>query len=148
MMSKKLIWLFVIAAALTMIAACRPTIGSGEAISTAPPTQATTGVYQTLTIDAFAAILANNRDDYTILNVHIPYAGEIEGTDANVPYNNIEALTTALPDKNAPIILYCRSGNMSEQASRALLELGYIQVWDVPGGMNAWRESGRDLVNE
>ena len=53
-----------------------------------------------------------------------------------------------LPDKDAPIVLYCRSGSMSEQASRELIERGYTQVYDVPGGMNAWRSSGRDLVNQ
>ena len=62
-----------------------------------------------------------------------------------IPYNDIEALTSALPDKNAPIILYCRSGRMSEEASRALVELGYTQIWDVPGGMNAWQASEREL---
>jgi rhodanese-related sulfurtransferase len=144
---EKLMRVFVIAGTLAIVAACRPTNTSSEATATTTPAQSTAGVYQTLTIDAFADILANNPEGYTILNVHIPYAGEIEGTNANVPYNDIEALTTALPDKNALIILYCRSGNMSEQASHALLELGYTQVWDVPGGMNAWRENGRELIN-
>jgi len=45
------------------------------------------------------------------------------------------------------VILYCRSGNMSEQASRALVEQGYTQVWDVPGGMVAWQNSGRKLID-
>lgn len=145
---EKLMRVFVIAGTLAIVAACRPANNSSEAATTASPTQEPTGVYQTLTIDTFADILANNPEDYTILNVHIPYAGEIEGTNVNVPYNDIEALTAVLPDKDAPIILYCRSGNMSEQASHALLELGYTQVWDVPGGMNAWRENGRELVND
>ena len=107
-----------------------------------------TGVYRILTIDEFADIVANRSSDYTIINVHIPYAGEIEGTDADIPYNDVDALTAALPDKIAPIILYCRSGRMSEEASRALIDLGYTQVWDVPGGMNAWQSSGRELINK
>lgn len=145
---EKLIRVSAVAVALALMTACRPTNDSSQAVSTIPPTQGTTGVYQTLAIDAFADILANNPDDYTIVNVHIPYAGEIEGTDANIAYNDIEALTAALPDTDALIILYCRSGNMSEQASHALLQLGYTQIWDVPGGMNAWQESGRELTND
>jgi len=35
---------------------------------------------------------------------------------------------------------------MSEEASRALIELGYTQIWDVLGGMNAWQTSGRELI--
>lgn len=146
-------WILPFLALIPVLAACSPgAAGNGEA---AIPTGArdadagvSAGVYQTLTVDAFADILANNADDYTIINVHIPYAGEIEGTDANIAFNDLDALLAALPDRNAPVILYCRSGNMSEQASRALLEQGYTQVWDVPGGMNAWQASGRALIGD
>ncbi len=103
---------------------------------------------QTLTIDAFADILANQSDAYTVINVHIPYEGEVEETDAHIPYNDLDALTAALPDKDAPIILYCRSGRMSAEASEELVELGYTQVWDVPGGMNAWADSGREIIDQ
>lgn len=105
-------------------------------------------VYQSLGVDDFGQILATQPEDYIIVNVHIPYEGEIEGTDFNIAYNDIEALTAALPDRDAPIILYCRSGNMSHEASLRLLELGYSQVWDLAGGMNAWRDSGRGLLND
>lgn len=106
------------------------------------------GQYQTLSIDEFAAIVENQADDYQIINVHIPYAGEVVNTDANIPYNDLDALTAAIASKDSPVILYCRSGNMSEQASRALVELGYRQVWDVPGGMAAWQASGYELVDK
>jgi rhodanese-related sulfurtransferase len=106
------------------------------------------GVYRTLTIDEFAEILASQSGAYTVVNVHIPYEGEVEETDLQVPYNDIDALTAALPDKNASIILYCRSGRMSEEASRALVDLGYTQVWDVPGGMVAWQSSGREILDK
>lgn len=102
-------------------------------------------VYRTLTLDQFADIVANQSSEYAVINVHVPYAGEIEGTDTHTPYNDIEALMAFLPNKEAPIILYCASGRMSEEASRNLIRQGYTQVWDVPGGMNAWRASGREL---
>lgn len=102
--------------------------------------------YQTLTLDEFAAALEQESDTYTVVNVHIPYEGEVPNTDLQIAFNDLDALTSALPDRNAPIILYCRSGNMSEQAAHALAELGYTNVWDVPGGMNAWQNSGRTLL--
>ncbi|MEO8393766.1 MAG: rhodanese-like domain-containing protein [Chloroflexota bacterium] len=120
--------------------------GLSSAQSTTPEAQ-NTG-YRTLTIDQFADILANQSDAYTVVNVHIPYAGQIAGTDLLIPYDDVKALTAILRDKNAPIILYCRSGRMSEETSRALIELGFTQVWDVPGGMNAWTASGRQLRQE
>jgi rhodanese-related sulfurtransferase len=104
-------------------------------------------VAHTLSIDEFAAVLENEPDTYTIVNVHIPYEGEIDGTDLKIAYNDLNALAAALPDKDAPIILYCRSGNMSAQATQALVERGYNQVYDVPGGMVAWQTSGREIVD-
>lgn len=104
--------------------------------------------YRTLSIDQFADIVEHRADEYEIINVHIPYAGEVANTDANIPYNDLEALMAAIPDKNAPVILYCRSGNMSKQAARALLDQGYTHIWDVPGGISAWQASGRALIDK
>lgn len=116
--------------------------------ASAPASEPAAGDYRTLSIDEFADIVENRADEFQIINVHIPYAGEVANTDANIPYNDLDALTSAIPSKDAPVILYCRSGNMSEQASRALIEQGYTQVWDVPGGMAAWQSSGRDLADK
>lgn len=135
---------FVLLTAFLM-GACSSTDDATQTISVNDPVP--TATYRTLSIDDLADVMANTNRAHTVINVHIPYQGELEGTDSNIAFNDIEALTTALPDKNAPIILYCRSGNMSEQATRDLVELGYTQVYDVPGGMNAWQSSGRTLVN-
>lgn len=138
--------LFVI---VFVVAACSPTASTGSDSDTAAdtPLMGRPGTYQAMSVDELADILATQPDTYNILNVHIPYAGEIAGTDANVPYNDLDALMATLPDKNVPVIVYCRSGSMSEQAARRLLAQGYTQVWDVSGGMNAWQASGRDLMD-
>jgi rhodanese-related sulfurtransferase len=132
---------FIAVGLFVFLAACSPSANSDS-----PTQEAASGSYQTLTIDEFASIIDSQDERYTIVNVHIPYEGEVAATDAHIPYNDIEALTDALPDKDAPIILYCRSGRMSEEASRALIDLGYTQVWDVPGGMIAWEQSARELL--
>lgn len=129
-----------------LVASCSPADSTGQAVATNAPEEAA-AVYRTMSIDELAEVVADPDRAYTVVNVHIPYAGEIEGTDYNIAFNDIDALTTTLPDKDATIILYCRSGNMSEQASRELVELGYTQVYDVPGGMVDWQSSGRTLVD-
>ena len=42
-----------------------------------------------------------------------------------------------LPDLDAKILVYCRSGNRSAQAARKLISLGYTNVYDF-GGINNW----------
>ena len=46
-------------------------------------------------------------------------------------------LTTLLPDKNAEIFVYCRSGRRSAQAAKLLTDLGYTAVTDF-GGILDW----------
>ncbi len=122
-----------------IIAACSPATPNAPAIIVEPR-------YQTLTLDEFSAILEREPDAYTVVNVHIPYEGEVLNTDLQIAYDDVDSLTSALPDRNAPIILYCRSGRMSREASEALVALGYTNISDVPGGMNAWQASGRTLL--
>ena len=42
-----------------------------------------------------------------------------------------------LPDKEQLIMVYCRSGNRSKQASGKLVKLGYTNIVDF-GGINSW----------
>ena len=80
-----------------------------------------------------------------VVNVHVPYAGEIAGTDAFIAFDAI-VTNKRLPNKQAPILLYCRSGRMSKIAGEALTRAGYTNVADLLGGMDAWAKSGRKVL--
>lgn len=86
-------------------------------------------------------------DAETVMNVHIPFEGEITGTDLSMPYNALEV--SKLPaDKSAKLLVYCMTGNMSAEATATLIDLGYTDVVELDGGMEAWRASGRTLMNK
>ena len=85
-----------------------------------------------------------------VLNTHTPYQGEIEGTDLVIEdWQNIALYKDKLPqDKNKKILVYCRSGRMSSSASQQLIDLGYKNIYDLEGGMDAWVENGKKLISK
>ena len=78
-----------------------------------------------------------------VIDTHIPEQEHILGTDVVIPYNRLEEGRGSLPeDKDTPIAVYCRSGSMSAEAAGTLREMGYTTIYDLEGGVNAWREAG------
>lgn len=82
--------------------------------------------------------------DFKLIDVHIPEQKHIPKTDAFIPFNEIEKIIAALPDKNEKIVLYCRSGSMSRQVAKNLVELGYTNVFQLDEGLNGWISEGRE----
>jgi len=103
------------------------------------------GSYTDVSVKGLTSMLENK--DFEFINVHIPYAGEIEQTDTFVPFDQVEQNISSFPsDKDAKIVVYCRSGGMSAISARDLVRLGYTNVFNLDGGMNAWVASGQELL--
>jgi rhodanese-related sulfurtransferase len=102
------------------------------------------GSYLNITPATLNAILV--KKDFLFVNVHIPYEGEIALTDAFIPYDQTKASLDKYPaEKSAKIVVYCRSGRMSDIAARELVRQGYTQVLNLDGGMIEWEKSGLAL---
>jgi len=95
--------------------------------------------YRQITMDE-AVVMMEEENNYIILDVrtheefsekHIPGA-------INIPNETIGTEEIPdLPDKDQLIMVYCRSGNRSKQASEKLVKSGYTNIVEF-GGINDW----------
>ena len=96
--------------------------------------------YRSITMDAAVTMMAEE-SGYIILDVRRPdefAAGHIPNA-INVPNETIgTAEIPELPDKNQLIMVYCRSGRRSKEASEKLVKLGYTNIVEF-GGILDWK---------
>lgn len=98
-----------------------------------------TSVYEQISAEK-AKELMDNEKSVIILDVRTPeeYAEGHIPDAVNVPNETIDSeMPEELPDKDALILVYCRSGNRSVQASEKLAEIGYTNIKEF-GGINDW----------
>jgi molybdopterin/thiamine biosynthesis adenylyltransferase/rhodanese-related sulfurtransferase len=63
----------------------------------------------------------------------------------HIPRGHLESqVETKLPDKSAPVVVYCAGGTRSAFAAETLGLLGYTDVVSMAGGFNKWKNEGRD----
>jgi phage shock protein E len=66
-------------------------------------------------------------------------SGHIHGA-VNISVESLESRLSEVPT-DQPIVVYCRSGNRSAQASQILAQAGYTRIYDM-GGLNNWTAQG------
>ena len=102
-------------------------------------TQSAKKTYRQITMEE-AVTMLEEETGYTILDVrtaqeysekHIP--GAINIANESIGTEDIPEL----PDKDQLILVYCRSGNRSKQASEKLVKLSYTNIIEI-GGINSW----------
>lgn len=95
--------------------------------------------YRQITMDEAITVMKESHG-YIILDVRTPaeFAEKHIPGAINVPNETIGSeQIPELPDKDQLILVYCRSGNRSKQASEKLAALGYTNIVEF-GGINDW----------
>ncbi|MGP1680266.1 MAG: rhodanese-like domain-containing protein [Burkholderiales bacterium] len=133
-----------------VLAACGETTGAAPAAAAAtqglPVLSKNSFGFVDLSVQQLAKSMTSK--NFTLVNVHVPNREGLPNTDLSVPFDQITANLDKLPGKDAPIVLYCRSGGMSTQAAAALAAAGYTRIYALNGGFSAWKAAGYELLNK
>lgn len=128
MMAKKIAIVFLLST-FTLLFAC----------GCAQKNENSSGAYQKISAEE-AQQMMQDSSEYILLDVRTSQEFDevhIEGAIL-IPDNEIEARAAMeLPDKNALILVYCRSGRRSAGAAEQLIGMGYTNVYDF-GGIADW----------
>lgn len=91
----------------------------------------------------------NDNPDALLLDVRTTAEWEQDGhlEDAVlIPHSELESRSDELPeDKEELILLYCRSGNRSQEAAQTLLDLGYTNIVELASGINGWKDADKPV---
>ena len=86
-----------------------------------------------------------NQKGFVLVDVRSPdehQGGFIPGTDFNIDFREIKNRHQELHAKlDNHVVVYCQSGHRSNIAAETLMSLGYKNVYNVEGSMNAWEEA-------
>jgi len=84
--------------------------------------------------------------DFRLINVRVPPVGIIPGTDETACNSRPDRLARVIgTDRNARVVVYCRTHQRSLDAVRKLHARGYRSVSYLHGGVLAWQRAGYEL---
>ncbi|OUV40832.1 MAG: rhodanese-like domain-containing protein [Methanobacteriota archaeon] len=64
-----------------------------------------------------------------------------------IPHTQLESREGELPqDKDSLILLYCRSGNRSQDAAQTLVDMGFTNLIELESGITGWKEAGMPVM--
>jgi rhodanese-related sulfurtransferase len=96
----------------------------------------------------FESILSKDKT-VQLVDVRTPEeyaAGHIEGARLIDFYDTDFAARIGKLDKSKPVMVYCAAGGRSASAAEQLNKMGFKKVYDLTGGMRAWRAAGKKAV--
>lgn len=109
------------------------------------------GDWERVDVEAFDEAIKDDNGGF-LLDVRTTSEWEQDGhlADATlIPHSDLEEREDELPtDKDTLILLYCRSGNRSQDAAQTLLDMGFTNLIELESGINGWKNAGMPVVYE
>ncbi len=111
------------------------------------------GCYQTsqnnvLQVDEFSKQISNPNIQLIDVRTAQEFSEGYIANALNIDYksNDFDQTCMSLLDLNKPVYVYCLSGGRSSSAAQALKSMGFTQVYDLKGGISAWKEANKPIV--
>jgi rhodanese-related sulfurtransferase len=96
--------------------------------------------YQTISPKVFATKMLDN-ETVQLIDARSPEEFELQHLNnaKNIDWNgeNFEEKIKKL-DKNTPVFVYCLSGGRSKKSANKLIEMGFVEVYELEGGITNW----------
>ena len=122
-----LILVFVLSGAMLIWPMLQRLLAPGKDIGTLAATQLVNGQN---------ALLLDVREPAEFSSGHLPKA-------VNVPLSRLSGSGNELGKYTSrPVVVYCQAGGRSRRATGALAKLGFKEVHNLAGGIQAWKQAG------
>jgi rhodanese-related sulfurtransferase len=107
--------------------------------------------WQRVDVEEFNQAIEENENAF-LLDVRTQTEWEQDGHLENatlIPHSELKAREGELPtEKDTMILLYCRSGNRSQDAAQTLIDLGFTNIIELETGINGWKDAGMPVSYE
>lgn len=84
----------------------------------------------------------DKKEDIKLIDVREPYEHEEYNIGGElIPLGELMGRLGSMDEyRNQVIVVYCKSGNRSQMAQNLLLNAGFVEVFNLKGGMDQWKE--------
>ncbi len=92
-----------------------------------------------------AQVIADNPAGLVVLDIRTPdefTQARLADADLVDFYEDDFAAQLDTLDKDVPYVMYCNSGNRSSEAVKTMEDLGFVEVYEIDGGIVNWYDQG------
>jgi phage shock protein E len=105
--------------------------------------------WERVDVIAFDEAISEDNGSF-LLDVRTTSEWEQDGYIENatlIPHTQLESREGELPqDKDSLILLYCRSGNRSQEAAQTLVDMGFTNLIELESGITGWKDAGMPVM--
>jgi rhodanese-related sulfurtransferase len=122
--------------ALTFFASCQQQSAKVEKLA---------GIKQ-ISVEQAKTAVESGHVQFVDVRTDAEFKGEHAPNAFNLPLDALEQNLTKL-DKEKPVYFICETGRRSKIAAEILIKNEFKEIYDITGGMSAWRKAGLPTEN-